>query len=187
MVDRSEVLTKFKKLYKLANKETGRSMNKLRIDNGREFLSKDLQAFIQLKGIRHELTAPYTPAQNSVVERDNMSVVECARSMLYTFSMPLQFWGEAINTDVHVLNRVSSRMLHGDTPHTKWYGVKPDVSYFRVFGSMCYAHVPKPLRRKLDSKARDCIFVGYSLTSTAYRLWCPRKKKIVIARDVIFL
>ena len=159
MADRSEVLTKFKKLYKLANKETGRSMNKLRIDNGREFLSKDLQAFIQLKGIRHELTAPYTPAQNSVVERDNMSIVECARSMLYTFSMPLQFWGEAINTDVHVLNRVSSRMLHGDTPHTKWYGVKPDVSYFRVFGSMCYAHVPKPLRRKLDSKARDCIFV----------------------------
>lgn len=186
MADRTEVLTKFKILYKLAKKETGRSMSKLRTDNGREFLSKDFQAFIQLKGIRHELTAPYTPEQNSVAERDNRSVVECARSMLYNFSMPLQFWGEAINTAVHVLNRVSSRTLHGDTPHTKWYGVKPDVSYFRVFGSLCYAHVPKQIRRKLDNKARECIFVGYCSTSKAYRLWCPQKKKIVIARDVIF-
>ena len=128
----------------------------------------------------------YTPEQNSVVERDNRSVVECARSMLHNYSMPLQFWGEAINTVVYVLNRISTRTLHGDTPYTKWYGVKPDVSYFRVFGSLCYAHVPKPLRRKLDSKARECIFVGYCLTSKAYRFWCPRKKKILIARDVIF-
>ena len=100
--------------------------------------------------------------------------------------MPLQFWGEAINTAIHVLNQVSSRTLHGDTPYTKWYGVKPDVSYFRVFGSLCYAHIPKPLRCKLDSKARECIFVGYCLTSKAYRLWCPQQKKIVIARNVIF-
>lgn len=186
MTDRSEVLGKFMSLYKLAKKQTGHSMTKLRTDNGREFLSKDFQDFIQHKGIRHELTAPYTPEQNSVVERDNRTVVESARSMLHHFSMPLQFWGEAINTAVYVLNRVSSRTLHGDTPYTKWYGLKPDVSYFRIFGSLCYAHIPKPLCRKLDSKARECIFVGYCTTSKAYRLWCPREKKIVITRDVIF-
>jgi len=171
---------------KLAKKETGHSMSKLRTDNGREFLSKDFQDFIQAKGIRHELTAPYTPEQNSVVERDNRTVVESARSMLYHYSMPLSFWGEAVNTAVYVLNRVSSRVLHGDTPYTKWYGVKPDVSYFRVFGCLCYSHIPKPLRKKLDSKARECIFVGYCSTAKAYRLWCPRKKQIIVARDVIF-
>ena len=186
MTHRSEALSKFKILYKLAKKETGHSMTTLRSDNGREFLSKDFQDFVQLKGIRHELTAPYTPEQNSVVERDNRTVVESARSMLFHYSMPLPFWAEAINTAVYTLNRVSSRTLHGDTPYTKWYGIKPDVSYFRVFGSLCYAHVPKPLRKKLDSKARECIFVGYCSTTKAYRLWCPRKKKIVVARDVIF-
>jgi hypothetical protein len=46
MVDRSEVLCKFKILYKLAKKETWHSMNKLRTNNGREFLSKDFQDFI---------------------------------------------------------------------------------------------------------------------------------------------
>ena len=186
MTNRSEALSKFKILYKLAKKKTGHSLSKLRSDSGREFLSKDFQDFVQLKGIRHELTAPYTPEQNSVVERDNRTVVESARSMLHHYSMPLPFWGEAINTAVYILNRVSSRTLHGDTPYTKWYGIKPDVSHFRVFGSLCYAHIPKPLRKKLDSKARECIFVGYCTTSKACRLWCPRKKKIVVARDVIF-
>ena len=186
MTNRSEALSKFKILYKLAKKKTGHSLSKLRSDSGREFLSKDFQDFVQLKGIRHELTAPYTPEQNSVVERDNRTVVESVRSMLHHYSMPLPFWGEAINTAVYILNRVSSMTLHGDTPYTKWYGIKPDVSHFRVFGGLCYAHIPKPLRKKLDSKARECIFVGYCTTSKACRLWCPRKKKIVVARDVIF-
>lgn len=105
-------------------------MTKLRTDNGREFLAKDFQDFIHHKGIRHEFTAPYIPEQNSVAEHDNRTVVESARSMLYDYSMPLQLCGEAINTAVDVLNRVSSRTLHGDTPYTKWYGHKPDVSYF---------------------------------------------------------
>ena len=176
MTTRSEALSKFKILYKLAKKETGHSLSKLRTDNGQEFISKDFQDFIQLKGIRHELTAPYTPEQNFMVERDNRMVVKSARSMLHHYSMPLPFWGEAINTSVYILNRVSSCTLHGDTPYTKWYGIKPDVSYFRVFGSLCYVHIPKPLRQKLDSKAHECIFVGYCSTSKAYRLWCPRKK-----------
>jgi hypothetical protein len=126
MTNRSEALSKFKILYKLAKKETGHSMIKLRTDNGREFLSKDFQDFIQHKGIRHELTAPYTPEQNSVIERDNRTVVESARSMLYHYSMPLSFWGEAINTAVYILNRVSSRTLHGRHSisvrkfHRKW-------------------------------------------------------------------
>ena len=173
-------------MYKQAKKETGWSMIKLRTDNGREFLSHDFQAYVQHKGIRHELTSPYSPEQNFVIERDNRTVVECARSMLHHRSLPLELWGEAINTAVYILNRVSSRTLHGATPFTKWYGELPDVSYFREFGSICYGHVPKQIRQKLDSKARECLFVGYFTTAKAYRLWCLNKHKIIITRDVIF-
>ena len=155
--DRKAVLSVFKSLYKLSKKETGRSMVKLRTDNAKEFLSGEFQDYIKQKGIRHELTAPYSPEQNSVVERDNRTVVECARSMLYQKSLPLEFWGEAVNTTVYVLNRIASRTLHGETPFTKWYGYKPDVSHFKEFGSVCYAHVPKQVRAKLDSKAQECL------------------------------
>ena len=108
MTDRSEVLYKFISLYKLAKKETCHSMTKLRTDNGREFLANDFQDYIHYKRIRHELTTPYNHEQNSVVEQDNGSVVERARSMLYHHSTPLQFLGETINTTVYVLNHVSN-------------------------------------------------------------------------------
>jgi hypothetical protein len=184
--DKKNIMSTFQTLYKQAKKETGRSMIKLRTDNGREFLSHDFQAYVQHKGIRHELTSPYSPEQNSVIERDNRTVVECARSMLHHRSLPLELWGEAVNTAVYILNRVSSRTLHGATPFTKWYGELPDVSYFREFGSLCYGHVPKQIRRKLGSKALECLFVGYCTTAKAYRLWCLNKRKIIITRDVIF-
>ena len=184
--DRKGILSVFKSLYKLSKKETGRSMVKLRTDNAKEFLSRDFQDFIKQKGIRHELTAPYSPEQNSVVERDNRTVVESVRSMLYQKSLPLEFWGEAVNTAVYVLNRVASRTLNGETPFTKWYGYKPDISHFKEFGSVCYAHVPKEVRAKLDSKARECLFLGYCPTSKAYRLWSMAKRKILHSRDVIF-
>ena len=186
MKDKKAVLSTFQTLYKLTKKETGRSMVKLRTDNGREFLSEDFQAYVQHKGIRHEITAPYSPEQNSVIERDNRTVVECARSMLHHRSLPLEFWGEAVNTAVYILNRVSSRTLHGATPYTKWYGEPPDVSYFREFGSLCYDHIPKQIRQKLDSKARECLFMGYCTTAKTYRLWCLKKHKLIITRDVIF-
>ena len=184
--DRKGVLSVFKSLYKLSKKETGRSMVKLRTDNAKEFLSGEFQDFIKQKGIRHELTAPYSPEQNSVVERDNRTVVECAKSMIYHKSLPLEFWGEAVNTAVYVLNRVASRTLKGETPFITWYGYKPDVSHFKEFGSICYAHVPKQVRAKLDSKAQECLFLGYCLTSKAYRLWSISKRKILHSRDVIF-
>ena len=184
--DRKGILSVFKSLYKLSKKESGRSMVKLRTDNAKEFLSQEFQDFIKQKGIRHELTAPYSPEQNSVVERDNRTVVECARSMLYQKSLPLEFWGEAVNTAVYVLNRVASRILNGATPFTKWYGYKPDVRHFKEFGSVCYAHVPKQVRAKLDSKAHECLFLGYCPTSKAYRLWSTTKRRILHSRDVIF-
>lgn len=97
-------------------------------------MSKDFQTYVQHKGIHHELTAPYNPEQNSDIECDNQTVVEYARNMLHHRSLPLELCGEAINTTIYILNRVSSRTLHGATPYTKWYDKPPDVSYFREFG-----------------------------------------------------
>ena len=56
----------------------------------------------------------------------------------------------------------------------------------RIFGSIAYAHVPKELRKKLDSKTKECIFLGYSGTSKGYKLWCPKKQGVILSRDVIF-
>ena len=150
--------------------EIGNRIQKLRTDNGSEYLSKKFQDYLSIKGIRHELTVPYCPEQNGVAERDNRTIVESACLMLHHRGMPLEFWAEAVNTAVYTLNRLSSKTILGSTPFQMWHGRKPDLSYFKEFGSLCYSHIPKQRRQKLDSKAREAIFMGYCNTSKAYRL-----------------
>ena len=47
-------------------------------------------------------------------------------------------------------------------------------------------HVPKEKRTKLEPSWRKGIFVGYSKTSKAYRIFIPGEKNIELSRDVIF-
>ena len=51
--------------------------------------------------------------------------------MLIESGAPLHFWGEAILTACHVLNRVPHKQLH-TTPFEMWKGYKPDLGYLRV-------------------------------------------------------
>eukprot|EP00253_Pinus_taeda_P036695 PITA_36695 len=60
-------------------------------------------------------TTPYTPQQNSVVERRNRPVVEMARSMLQHKNVPNKFWAEAIFTAVYLLNRSLTQAVKGKT------------------------------------------------------------------------
>ncbi|RVW47431.1 Retrovirus-related Pol polyprotein from transposon RE1 [Vitis vinifera] len=45
----------------------------------------------------------------------------------------------------------------------------------------------KVKRDKLDKKSEPGIFIGYSSTSKAYRIYLPQNNKIVVSRDVKFL
>lgn len=49
-----------------------------------------------------------------------------------------------------------------------------------------YVHIPKDERRKLDSKACKCIFLGYSKNQKGYRLYDQSRQKIIHSRDVTF-
>ena len=72
------------------------------------------------------------------------------------------------------------------TPFEAWSGEKPQVDHLKVFGCICYAHIPKDERKKLDSKAREAIFLGYGKEKKGYRLYDLSTKKIFYSRDVVF-
>ena len=42
------------------------------------------------------------------------------------------------------------------------------------------------LKKKLDSKARKCIFLGYESETKGYRLYDPERRRVCHSRDVIF-
>lgn len=65
------------------------------------------------------------------------------------------------------------------TPYNEWYEKKPDVSHLRVFGAKAFVHIPNSFRRKMDSKAKKTVFVGYDrLTDKIYRVFDPIKKVV---------
>ena len=183
MKHKSEVLEKFKEFEVTTTNAAGRAIGTLRTDNGGEYLSSAFQNYLKEKGIRNELTVPHSPQQNGVSERMNRTLVESARSMIAHAELSNIFWAEAISAASHVRNRLpTSALKEGETPYEWCYGRKPDVSHFRVFGCMAYAHVPDCERRKLDTKSRKMRFVGYSLTSKGYRLFDETNRKLYIRR-----
>ena len=68
-----------------------------------------------------------------------------------------------------------------------WYGHKPSLSFLKVFGCLCFTHVPQIKRDKLDKRALPGIFIGYSTVEKAYKIFQPQTGKIVISRDVHFV
>ncbi|GKU87792.1 hypothetical protein SLEP1_g2133 [Rubroshorea leprosula] len=105
------------------------------------------------------------------------------RSLMSKSGLPKEFWPEAINWSVHILNRSPTSPLPDLTLEEAWSGRRPTVDYFRIFGSIAYAHVPDQKRSKLDDKREKCIFLGVSDQSKAYRLYNPLTKKVIISRD----
>jgi hypothetical protein len=86
--------------------------------------------------------------------------------MLADAKLPHKFWAETLSTAVYLRNRSPSVAVKGKTPFEALTGQKPNVKHLRVFGCEAYAHVPKDERKKLDSKARKCVFLGYGTETT---------------------
>nr|GFC06653.1 retrovirus-related Pol polyprotein from transposon TNT 1-94 [Tanacetum cinerariifolium] len=144
----------------MVEKEKGLKIKSMRSDRGGEFLSKEFNKFCKDNGIRRFLTAPYSPQQNGVVKRKNRTILNMVRSMLKSKKTPKEFWAEAVDCEVYLLNRCPSKSLDNKTPQEAWNGLKPTVSHVRVFGSIAYVHVSSQRRLKLDDRSEKHVFVG---------------------------
>jgi len=153
----------FQKFKVLVEKHSGKSIKILRTDGGGEYTSKVFEKFCEDNGIVHEVTAPYTPQHNGLAERRNRSLLDMTRSMLEMKKMPNTFWGEAVRIAAYILNRCPTKKLD-QIPEEIWTGSKQSAKHLKVFGSLCYMHIPDVKRRKLGDKSEPMILVGYHET-----------------------
>ncbi|GJS82805.1 retrovirus-related pol polyprotein from transposon TNT 1-94 [Tanacetum coccineum] len=110
----------------------------VRTDNGTEFVNQTLCEWYENVGISHQTSVARTPQQNGVVERRNRTLVEAARTMLIFSKTLLFLWAEAINTACYTQNRSLIRLRYNKTPYELMQDKKLDLSFFHVFGSLCY-------------------------------------------------
>lgn len=69
------------------------------------------------------------------------------------------------------------------TPYEIWYDKKPNVSYFKIFGSRCYVH-RDDRNGKFDQKSEEGTFLGYSSTRKTFKCLIKSSNKIVESANV---
>lgn len=186
MKNKSEVPIHFECFLALIKNESGNCIKTLRSDNGGEYESGNFsKRFVEL-GIRHETSAPYSPQQNGVAERENRTLMEMARSKIYSSKskMSLWIWGEATAYAAYILNRISSSKSQV-SPFEAWTGRKPDVSHLRIFGSRAVVHIPDAKRTKLEATCVEGVLTGFCESTKAYRIYITSLRKIICSRDII--
>ena len=97
-----------------------------------------MKEFCEGKGIIHQTSAARSPQQNGVAERKNRTLKEAARALLAESTLSEGYWAEAINTACYVQNRVLINKVRQKTPYELYFGRKPNVDYFHIFGCKCY-------------------------------------------------
>nr|GFB76006.1 retrovirus-related Pol polyprotein from transposon TNT 1-94 [Tanacetum cinerariifolium] len=145
-----------------------------------------LHAYFSAEGIQHQTSVARTPEQNGVVETRNRTLVEAARTMLSAAKVPLFFWAEAIATACFTQNCSLVIPRHEKTPYHIINNRKPSVKFFHIFGSICYIVRDGENLDKMKEKGDECIFVGYSNQSRAYRVFNKRTRVIMESIHVNF-
>nr|GEV13928.1 hypothetical protein [Tanacetum cinerariifolium] len=131
-------------------------------DNGGEFQNKEMNDFCSQKRIKREFSNAKTPQQNGVAERRNRTLIEAARTMLVDAKLPVAFWAEAVNTACYVQNRVVVNKSHNKTPYELFNG-------------------------KFEAKRDEGYFIGYSMSSKAFRVFNKRTKRVEENLHIEFL
>lgn len=122
MKNKSDVFGIFQQYKALVEKKSGSPIVTLRSDNGGEFCSFEFSTSCVAHGIKRQLTTPYTPHQNGVVECRNHTITEMAHSMLEHRHVPKKYWVEAIYTVVYLLNRSPTHAVKKMTLEEAWFG-----------------------------------------------------------------
>ena len=110
-----------------------------------------------------------------------------AQTMLCENNLPSYFWAEAVNTAFHILNRALIRPILMKTPYEIWKDRKSNLDYFHAFGCRCFIHNnEKDNLSKFDPKYDEGIFLGYSTSSKAFRVFNKRTLVVEETIHVVF-
>nr|GEW22370.1 retrovirus-related Pol polyprotein from transposon TNT 1-94 [Tanacetum cinerariifolium] len=130
-------------------------------NNEGEFKEKEMNDFCSQKGIKREFSNARTPQQNGVAKRRNRSLIEAARTMLADAKLP--------------------------TPYEFFNGRSPAIGFLKPFG--CHVMILNTLDNlgKFEEKGDEGYFIGYSMSSKAFRVFNKRTRRVEENLHVEFL
>nr|GFB57454.1 retrovirus-related Pol polyprotein from transposon TNT 1-94 [Tanacetum cinerariifolium] len=143
--------------------------------------------FCSQKGIKREFSNARTPQQNGVAERNYRTLIEAARRMLADAKLPVTFWTEAVNTACYVQNRVLVNKSQNKTPYELFNGRPPAIGFLKPFGYHVMILNTLDNLGKFEAKGDEGYFIGYSMSSKAFRVFNKRTRRVEDNLHVEFL
>jgi hypothetical protein len=120
------------------------------------------------------------------VERKNRTLLDMARTMLDEYKTSDRFLAEAINTACYSIKRLYLHRILKKTSYELLTGKKPNVSYFRVFGSKCFILVKRGRKSKFAPKVVEGFLLGYDSNTRAYRVFNKSSGLVEVSCDIVF-
>ena len=181
---KSETFEVFKEFQNEVENQLGRKIKMLRSDRGGEYVSLEFYDHLKNCGIVSQLSPPRTPQLNGVAERRNRTLLDMVRSMMSRATLPISFWGYALETAAHILNLVHTKKV-AKTASEMWSGTRPSLAHVKVWG--CEAFFRREANDKLEPRSEKCYFIGYPQKSFGYLFYKPSENKVFVARRGFFL
>nr|GEW82086.1 retrovirus-related Pol polyprotein from transposon TNT 1-94 [Tanacetum cinerariifolium] len=151
---KDEALDFIIKFLKMIQVQLKTPVRRIKTDNETEFFNLTLREYYENVGISYETSVALSLQQNDVVERRNRTLIEASRTMLIYAKALLFLWVEAVATACYTQNRPMTRIRHGKTPYKLLHDKLPDLSFFHVFGALCYPTNNSENLVKLQPKAK---------------------------------
>ncbi|GJT31460.1 retrovirus-related pol polyprotein from transposon TNT 1-94 [Tanacetum coccineum] len=146
------------------------TVRNVRTDNGTKFVNQKLREFYENVGISHQTSVARTPQPERRCQKAKPnSCRSCSNQHNLLYPKPF--------SDSSPLQQNSIELMHDK---------KPDLSFFHVFGSICYPTNDSEDLGKLNAKANIGIFVRYAPAKKAFRIYNRRTQKIIETIHVTF-
>ena len=182
---KSQVRDVFVRFKSLVENHFLRKIITLYSDNRGEYQA--LSNYQAINGVSHLTSPPHTPEHNGYDERCHRHIVETGLSLISHASMPLTYWSFAFSTFVYLINRFPTPTLDLIPPYHKLFGAPPNYSKLCSFGCLCYPWLRPYSPHKLTPHSSPCVFIGYSLTQSAYLCLDTSLSRIYTLRHVKFV
>ena len=106
------------------------------------------------------------------------------RSMLSYSSLPILFWGYALETTTYLLNLVPSKSV-SKTPTELCNKRKPSLNHIHIWSAS--THVLRKEPHKLESRTEVCLFMGYPKGTRGGFFYSSSDKKFIVSTNAKIL
>lgn len=98
----------------------------------------------------------------------------------------MAYWEFTFKTTILLTNKMPYWIINNFCPSEILFHSKPDYSYFKIFGCLCFPFLRPYNHKKLEPRSLPYVFLGYASQYKGY--WClePFSKKIHISTHVRF-